>query len=277
MECRSLWIASGLVLGVQVAWSEEEKPLWELGLGMAVVSFPAYRGSDQSSTMLLPAPYFIYRGKFFKADRHGVRGPLFESELVDLSISVGLSPPAASNDIVARQGMPDLDANFEIGPQLDVTLWKSAEKADQLRLLLPLRAAFTLTGQPQSIGWVFHPKFNLDIYDPGGLTGWTLGLQSGPLFGDRRQHAYFYDVTPAYVNSDRPVYEASGGYAGMQFLMALTKRYPKYWIGAFARYDNLQGASFGASPLVLSQKYFASGFALSWMLGESSSRVMTND
>jgi hypothetical protein len=206
-----------------------------------------------------------------------VRGPLFESDLVDLSISVGLSPPAASDDILARQGMPDLDANFEIGPQIDVTLWQSAQKADQLRLLLPLRAAFTLTGPPQSIGWIFHPKLNLDIYDPYGLPGWTLGLQTGPLFGDRRQHGYFYDVTSAYANTDRPAYQASGGYAGMQFLTALSKRYPKYWIGAFARYDNLQGASFAASPLVRTHQYFAAGLAVSWMLGESSTRVMAND
>jgi hypothetical protein len=64
---RSLWVSSCLVLSVQAAWSEEEKPLWELGLGMAVVSFPAYRGSDQNSTMLLPAPYFIYRGELFQS------------------------------------------------------------------------------------------------------------------------------------------------------------------------------------------------------------------
>jgi outer membrane scaffolding protein for murein synthesis (MipA/OmpV family) len=147
----------------------------------------------------------------------------------------------------------------------------------QLKLLLPLRAAFTLNDQPHNIGWVFHPKLNLDIANPPGLPGWNLGLQTGLLFGDQRQHAYFYDVDAAYARVGRPAYQAGGGYAGMQSLMALSRRYPTYWVGAFVRYDNLQGASFAASPLVRTQHYVAAGVAVSWMLGESSTRVMTHD
>jgi len=274
---RGLWLAASLTLGAQASWAAEEKPLWELGLGVATVSFPAYRGSDQSNSLVLPAPYLIYRGEFLKSDRHGVRGQLFDSERVDLSISAALSPPAASQEIVARKGMPDLAANFEIGPQLDLTLWQNQPRSRQLHLLLPARAAFTLTDRPESIGWVFHPKLNLDITDLAAMPGWNLGLQIGPLFGDQRQHAYFYGVDAAYATASRPAYQASGGYAGMQTLMALSKRYPGYWVGAFVRYDNLQGASFAASPLVRTQQYFAAGVAVSWMLGESSTRMMTND
>ena len=277
MVYRALCAIASLALSAQAAWSAEEKPLWELGLGVAALSFPAYRGSDQSSSLLLPAPYFVYRGEFLKADRNGVRGQLFESERLNLSISAALSPPAASKDILVRSGMPDLKANFEIGPQIDLALWNNVQRTRRLNLLLPLRAAFTLSDQPQAIGWVFHPKLNLNIADPPGLPGWNLGLQTGPLFGDRRQHGYFYDVDAAYATAIRPAYQASGGYAGMQYLMALSRRYPKYWLGAFVRFDDLQGASFAASPLMRTQQYFAVGVALSWMLGESSTRVMTND
>jgi MipA family protein len=147
----------------------------------------------------------------------------------------------------------------------------------QLHLLLPVRAAFTLGGRPESIGWVAHPKLNLDITNLAAMPGWNLGLQAGPLLGDRRQHAYFYDVDAAYATASRPAYRASGGYAGMQMLMALSKRYPGYWVGAFVRYDNLQGAGFADSPLVRTPQYFAAGFAVSWMLGESATQVMTND
>ena len=38
------------------------RPLWELGLGVAALRLPDYRGSDQSSTYLLPLPYVVYRG-----------------------------------------------------------------------------------------------------------------------------------------------------------------------------------------------------------------------
>jgi hypothetical protein len=62
----------------------------------------------------------------------------------------------------------------------------------------------------------------------------------------------------------------------MQFLMALSKRYPKFWVGGFARYDTLRGAAFEESPLVTSRHYAAGGIAISWILGESRERVATD-
>lgn len=43
------------------------------------------------------------------------------------------------------------------------------------------------------------------------------------------------------------------------------------------RYDNLTGATFEDSPLVRQKDYFAAGVAMTWILGESSTRVMVND
>ncbi len=273
---RTALLAAAL-LATQAAGAAEEKPLWELGAGVAAFSFPAYRGSDQSSTFAMPVPYFTYHGDFLKADRHGLRGQLFDTDRLDLTISAALSPPASSEDIKARAGMSDLKATVEIGPQLDVTLWRSESRARFVKVLLPLRAAFTVEGSPKSIGWVFHPKLNMDITDLPGLGGWNLGLLAGPLYGDRRQHDYFYGVAGKYATADRPAYEARSGYAGMQYLAALSKRFPKFWVGAFVRYDNLSGAVFDDSPLLRQKDYFAGGIAVSWILGESSTRVKVDD
>jgi MipA family protein len=259
------------------AHAAEEKPLWEAGLGVATVSFPAYRGSDQRSQFVLPSPYFVYRGEFLKADREGMRAELFESDRLELTVSGALSPPAASEDIRARANMPDLDANIELGPQINVKLWQGEQRARQLKLLLPLRAAFTLNKQFQSIGWVFHPKLNLDVGSLPALPGWNIGVQAGALFGDSRQHQYFYGVDPAYAAADRPAYAARGGFAGMQYLVGISKRYEKHWVGAFLRYDNLSGATFANSPLVRTQNYVAAGLAIYWILGESSTRVMADE
>lgn len=257
--------------------ADEEKPLWELGAGVAAMTFPAYRGSDETNNFVLPVPLFTYHGDFFKADRHGIRGSFFDTDRLDFTVSLALSPPASSDDIKARSGMPDLEATFEIGPQMDITFWRSENRARFLKLLLPMRAAFTLEGPPKDIGWVLHPKLNLDITDLPGLQGWNLGLLAGPLFGDQRQHQYFYGVAPRYATATRPAYEADGGYAGMQYLAAVTKRFPKFWVGAFIRYDNLAGAVFDDSPLVRQKDYFAAGLALSWVFAESSTRVMVDD
>lgn len=255
----------------------DDKPLWELGIGVGALSFPAYRGSDQSSTFLLPVPHVTYRGDFLKADRHGIRGSFFDSDRIDLTVSLALSPPASSEKIRARAGMRDLDASFEIGPEVDITLWRSDNRARFVKLLLPLRAAFTVESSPKDIGWVFHPKLNLDFTDLPSLPGWQLGLLAGPLFGDRRQNAYYYDVPVQYATPTRRAYEAHAGYGGMQYLAALSKRFSTFWVGGFVRYDNLSGARYEESPLVRQRDYLAGGVAVTWILGESSTRVRVDD
>jgi len=274
---KTAFAAFVLVLATTPPALAGEQPLWEVGAGVAAFSFPSYRGSDQTNNFLMPVPHFTYHGDFLKADRQGIRGSFFDSDRVDLTVSLALAPPASSKDIAARAGMRDLDATFEIGPQIDLTLWRSANRARFVKLLLPLRAAFTVEGTPRDIGWVFHPKLNMDVTDLPGLPGWNLGLLAGPLFGDKRQHAYYYTVAPQYATADRPAYQAKAGYAGMQYLAALSKRFPKYWVGGFVRYDNLSGATFADSPLVRQKDYFAGGVAVTWILGESSTRVQVDD
>jgi outer membrane scaffolding protein for murein synthesis (MipA/OmpV family) len=266
--------AAAMTTGVSAA---EDQPLWEIGAGVAAFSFPSYRGSDQTHNFLLPVPHFTYHGDFLKADRQGIRGSFFDSDRLDLTVSLALSPPVSSDDITARAGMSDLKGTFEIGPQVDVTFWRSENRARFLKLLLPLRAAVTVEGSPKSIGWVFHPKLNMDITDIPGMAGWNLGMLAGPVFGDKRQHAYYYAVAPQYATADRPAYEARAGYAGMQFLASLSKRYPGYWVGGFVRYDNLSGAIFEDSPLVRKKDYLAGGIAITWVFGESSTRIKVND
>jgi MipA family protein len=266
-----------LTLSGSALQAAEERPLWEIGGGVAALSFPAYRGSDQTSNFLMPAPLFTYHGDILKADRQGIRSSFFDSDRLDLTLSMALSAPASSKDVAARAGMPDLNATFEIGPEMDVTLWRSENRARFVKLLLPLRTGITLTGSPRDIGWIFHPKLNMDITDIPGMPGWNLGTLAGPLFGDKRQHAYYYSVDPQYATADRPAYEAKTGYAGMQYLVALSKRFPKYWLGGFLRYDNLSGATFADSPLVRKKDYVAAGIAVTWILAESSTRVKTND
>ena len=272
-------LAVALVAGgmASAAIAAEEKPLWEAGMGVATVSFPAYRGSDQSQAFVLPTPYFVYRGEFLKADKDGVRAELLDADRVKVTLSGALSPPAYSRDIHVREGMPDLRANFEVGPQLNLTLWESDNRRQELKLLLPLRAAFTLERNPKSIGWVFHPKANIDFGGIPGLTGWNAGMQVGPLFGDRKQHQYFYGVDAANATAVRPAYQAKAGFAGMQYILGISKRYDKTWVGAFLRYDSLRGATFADSPLVRTRNYVAGGVAVSWILGESAERVRVDE
>ncbi len=251
----------------------DEKPLWELGVGMSGLSFPDYRGSDESRLYAIPFPYVVYRGTFLKADKDGVRGALFNSDRVELNVSVGASVPVKSDDNRAREGMPDLQPTVELGPALDLNLWRSDDRRYKVDLRLPVRAAVTVMGGMNGAGWEFSPNLTLDITDVPGLGGWNLGLLAGPLYGSERSHDYFYSVAPRYATADRPAFDADAGYGGSQFLMSVSKRYSKYWLGAFVRWDSLNGAVFADSPLVRSENYFAAGVGIAWILRESSTLV----
>jgi outer membrane scaffolding protein for murein synthesis (MipA/OmpV family) len=274
---RALLLCSVVLALAARAAEAEEKPLWEFGLGVGGIEFPDYRGSDQTQVFPVPVPYFVYRGRFLRADRDGLRGRLFDKEQAELSLSVNATIPVDSEDNAARRGMPDLKPTIEIGPSFDVHLWRSADRDVKLDLIMPLRIPITLESSPQSLQWIFAPRLNIDFDNFAGQAGWEFGAGIGPVFAADKFHGYFYSVPAQFATADRPEYRADGGYSGMHVLAALSKRFPKYWVGAFLRYDWLGGAEFEDSPLVRRDSSLAGGFGIAWMIGESRRRVQTDD
>ena len=251
------------------------RPLWELGVGVAGLRLPDYRGSDQSRAYVLPLPYIVYRGTWLKADRDGARALLFDSQRVKVDVSVAASTPTRSSDNAARAGMPNLPGTFELGPNLNLTLAASLQDRWKLDLRLPLRAAISAQRSPKFVGTTFSPNLNLDVGGVGG--GWNLGLLTGPLFADRRYHEHFYGVDAAYATAARPAYRAGSGYAGWQALAATSRRVGNLWVGGFLRYDSLHGAAFQDSPLVRRSSALTFGLGVSWILASSSELVAGTD
>ena len=265
-------LAAATLAAIMHSARAAEFPLWEAGAGVAVLNFPDYRGSDERHTLVLPIPYLVYRGDFLKADRESLRGQFYKDDRLDLHISVNGSIPVDSSDNAARQGMPNLDPTLEIGPNLTVSLLRSDTM--HLNLRFPLRAVIaTDLSHVRDEGWVFQPQVNVDFYDLFPGPGWNLGLATGPLYGNRRYHNYFYGVAPQFATAERPAYEAGAGYSGTQFIAALSKRYPSYWVGGFVRADTLSGAVFENSPLVRQKDSFAAGVAFAWVFGRSQTLV----
>jgi MipA family protein len=252
-----------------------QEPLYEFGLGVGAIAFYDYRGSDTAHGYPLPLPYLLYNGKFLKANRDGIRGTLFNQDRFELNLSFDATTPVRNDHV--RYGMPDLKSTVELGPSFDLHLMRSGDRRVKLDLRMPVRAAVTVESSPRIIGWTFTPRLALDIRDPLGFDGWNLGLLTGPLFADRRYHAYFYSVAPQFATTARPVFQAGSGYAGTQFITALSKRFPKFWVGAYARYDTLAGATFVDSPLVQRRSYMSGGIGISWILSKSSQLVEVPD
>lgn len=267
--CRLLCVAA-LALALPCA-NAQDLPLWELGAGVGGLRFPHYRGAEQARAWLLPLPWFVYRGDILRADRDGARALLGRGERWDVDVSLSAAPPVDSQDNRARSGMADLPAFVEIGPNLNARLAQGPGWKMELRL--PLRAGFTAQRRPRSIGWVAQPNINVDH----ALNGWNLGLQTGPVFGSRRYHAHFYDVTAVDATAQRPAYSARGGFGGWQGTVALSRRMGHQWLGMFVRVDSVAGAAFEPSPLVRQRTNVALGFAWSWIWTQSDQRVPDPD
>lgn len=266
---RRAWMLGALALPALALGAE--KPLWELGAGVGGLHLPYYRGSNKANAWLLPVPFYVYRGQIFRADRDGARAMLFESDRVDFDVSLAATAPSDAKDDPAREGMPDLAPTIEIGPKLNVNLVHSGPWKVDFRM--PLRGGVTIERSSRSIGWTLTPVLNVDWKAP-----WIdVGVQAGPLWGNRLQHKYFYDVAPEYATATRPAYRAPGGYAGWQATLALSRRYGDVWVGAYARRDSVAGAVFAASPLVTARQHWSYGFATAWVFATSTTRVTVED
>jgi len=253
----------------------EEKPLWELGVGLGLLQMPDYRGSNENRFYLLPYPYLIYRGDFLKVDEQHVTGQIFKTDRILLDFSGFGSEPVKSSNNSARAGMQDLDPTFELGPALKIKLWESKEDKYKLDLSLPVRAFFSTDfSSVRHEGWVFSPRINLVKDDLIPDTGLNLGISAGPMFADSGYHAYYYTVEPEYATAARPAYSAGGGYSGSTLTVGLSKTYKQFIFSAFASADFLQGASFEDSPLVKRETSIMSGTSVSWIFSKSAKTVI---
>jgi len=274
--------AAGLILctALILGWSEPAAagtvPQWELGAGVVGLLLPDYRGSDEVRSYLLPVPYVIYRLEWLKADQTGIRSTLFHREDAEFNLSLSATPPVRSKNNRAREGMSDIKPMVEFGPSLDIHLWRGDGRRFKLDVRTPVRAAFTVESHPRDAGVSLSPTLNFDVDGIGGRP-WQLGMLAGPIFATRRQHQYFYGVPESDARADRPAFDAHGGYAGLQFLVALSRRFEKGWFGSYARYDTLHGAVFENSPLVRRRYYVSAGFMIAWIPLQSSRMVKRDD
>lgn len=261
-----------LVSSITTARSQE-LPLWELGIGTGVLALPHYRGAEQSRIFAIPFPVIIYRGKHLSIDEGGAHGHLFNSENINLELSLAGGVPVTSNGGGLRNGMPNLDPTAEVGPSLEAKLWQNDNRNLSLRLNLPLRAALSVSLEKIDYqGWTFSPFIEY-VVESQPLDRWKLGLSWGPLYASTEYHRYFYAVSNAYATTSREAHDARGGYSGHRVTLTLQKKNRDLWLGAFVRYDDLNNAEFLDSPLVNSRQYLAAGIGFTWIFSKATTLV----
>lgn len=235
-------------------------PLWEVGLFGGAASTPAYPGADDRSTRALALPFVIYRGKVLRADRSGVSARLINSERVEFDLGFALSLPARSDDVAAREGMPNLHSLLEFGPRLKVLLAESGPNS-RVRLELPLRLPLELGNGFRRQGVVFEPRL---VFETGTGT-WQADASVGAVFGNARLNAYFYEVAPQYATAARPAYRADGGLMMTRLGLALSRRLSPDWrVFGFTRYDHHAHAANRDSPLFRQRSGVSVGAGFTW-------------
>ncbi|MFT5504803.1 MAG: outer membrane protein [Gammaproteobacteria bacterium] len=251
-----IWLlaVNGIVL------ANEPLPKLELGAGFFALNTPDYRGSSEGKTYLIVTPYVKYRGDKLRVDE-GAQGILIDSNNLLLTISGNLSFPA-DDETPEREGMDTLNATLEIGPSLNVILLPMQNS--DLWLDLPVRFAFRLNSSFDDIGAVFQPR--LSWRKPSKYLGdWKLRFNIGPFYATNQYHDYYYSVNSIDATADRPQFETDGGFSGIRSEFTWSKRFKKFWIGGFVRYDSLASSTIDDSPLVSEENAWMGGAAIAWV------------
>lgn len=261
-----------IYLSISSVSQAEEKPLWELGIGIGALHQPYYVGTKDTRTYAFPAPLPVYRGNIFRSDEKGMRAQLIEEDRYELEMSLDFNLKIDSDDVDLREGMDDVDTMLQIGPSLEVTLAETEKTKWELNL--PVRASFAIDSHGvDGSGYNFSPNITYYRQLQWGKTPWRAGVALGPQFATHKYQNVYYGVDDEFATADRPAYRADSGYAGSRLLLTMRSRNEdRLWVW-FVRYENIDGAEFDDSPLVETNHGTSVGFIYSRFIFKSNQTV----
>ncbi|MFT2089777.1 MipA/OmpV family protein [Paraglaciecola sp. 2405UD69-4] len=268
----------GAIAQEDITLEDDMRPVWEGGAFLGVFNNPEYPASNQSNTNVVPVPYFIYRGETLRVgDGSIARAVALDKSWYELDLSLAASFGANSEDNDARVGMPDLDFNFELGPQLKLRLSKfefDRHGKGELFLNLQTRAVFStdFSGIDHR-GYVFQP--DLRYRQRGWLSEKTaLSISLSPTWASEKLHDYFYQVDQEFVTAQRNQYDAKAGYLGTRLLVSVSFNATddlRVFLGASTSVHS--GAANEDSPLFIDNSTYSIGVGMVWQLWESEQKV----
>ena len=247
--------------------AEPVLPRWERGLAAGGGRVPDYPGADESHNPGIVVPIAVYRGRVLQVDDRGVRGRFVDTPDWEFALSATAAFNARNN--TAREGMPELDYLFGIGPQW---VYKGlAVRHGGPTLHLKFRALMsTDLRRIDSRGASFDPEVRWRLRGIAGTPA-TLTLSLQPSWASRPLHRYFYQVDPALATPERPAYVARAGYVGTDATAQLSHRPRPGWSWfVTAGVTSLHGAANAASPLLRSRANLTVGAGVVWTPWRSS-------
>jgi len=260
---------------------EDLQGLWGLRLVAFAQNFPAYPSSSDQNFTALPIPYPVYRGKIFSFGQdleEIASGQLLSTNRFNVSVGLNASFPESSDNLSARNGMPDLDFLVEAGPEVNMALKGGPDDDRELLLSLQIRGAVSIddldaTGR----GFTFNPELEYLVRD--FLDAKTeLRFRVSPTWGTSDYTDFFYGVDPEYATANRPAFDAASGYVNTEFLVGVNRKISDRleFRGSIRLWVN-KGSANETSPLY--QQDYGRGIrlALYWTAWESERRVASTD
>lgn len=262
---------SELALGVK------SRPRWEVGVGVGHIRGYDYPASRDHNRRTIALPFFVYRTRSVRFGGGGIRAVAIENPRIKLDLSVGGSLNANSSGDGVREGMPDLDFLFEIGPQLEVRLRDEVIDGGsrlQSRFTSEIRAVFvTDFSEVNSQGLVAEAGLDINLRNVKG-TGIDIGAAVDVTYANEKLQDYFYEVPTSFATTTRAEFDAKGGFLESRLTLGMgyrPRRNVAVFLGAFTGIYN--GAANQESPLfeTTSQTGFALG--LVWTIAKSRTMV----
>ena len=259
-----------------------KEPLWEVRIGGSVLYGPDYPGASDYSVQGVAAPLLIYRGERIRFGEYGVaRAIATKQKKFELDVSLDAAYAANSDNDGVREGMPDLDYLFQVGPQaifhLSDTGWKK-EGRKEWRIHVPVRAvAATDFNSIDHVGYIAEPQLVYQRKYGGELrSGWSVTLFS--TFADEGLSDYWYEVPVQYATPDRTAYNAKGGYISTGIRASWTREITeKFQIFLTYQGRNFSGASNEDSPLLREDFTHAASVSFVWKAAQSSRPAKNTD
>jgi outer membrane protein len=257
----------------------EMEPLWEWRLATFARYGESYPASENSQFNIIPFPLPVYRGKVLRIGEDSqspIRGRLIQTDRIKLDLAFDMNFPVDSDDITVRTGMPDLDFQVEVGPELEIEFSRSETRGSWF-ISPQLRPSFVFDAViPRYQGIVFSPEL---IYKKKLLEGeGDLKVSLMPTLASSKYMDFFYTVDPMFAAPGRPAYSAEAGYLGTD----LTARWKSSFRNDFAyfagaRVSFYQGAANRDSPLYTQETTFSLFAGFLWKFYESEAQVPATD
>ncbi|MAP94795.1 MAG: MltA-interacting MipA family protein [Ponticaulis sp.] len=259
-----------------------DEPLWEFRIGGSVLNGPDYPGASDTSVQGVAAPLFIYRGERIRFGEYGVaRAIAAKEKRFELDVSLDAAYSANSDNDGARQGMPDLDYLFQIGPQAIIRLSDTGWQSDgrkEWRIHVPVRAvASTDFTSIDHAGYIAEPQLIYQRKYGGELrSSWSVTLFS--TFADESLADYWYEVPTQFATATRPAYDASAGYISTGLRASWTKELTdKFQIFLTYQGRSFAGAENKDGPLLTEDFTHAASIAFVWKAAQSKRPAQNDD